>query len=210
MDRNVGAVVAELRKRDLHKKTVIVIGSDHGEGFLEHGLEGHARTLYREVAEVPFIISLPFELSPGIVVPQTVANVDIWPTVLDLFGLPTPGGTGRHLAAAAGRGCRQGRGPPTIARSSRRSTGVWGRPSAEADVLVALTQGNYRAMRPLAAGKEQEVEYFDVTQDPWEAKNLAATANGGQAAPARADLYVGRLSELAAGRLGNSQGGSPR
>ena len=180
VDRNVGAVLNALKDGDLQRKTVIVVAADHGEGFREHGLEGHAKTLYREVAEVPFIISLPFELTPGIVVPQTVANVDIWPTVLDLFGLPAlEGADGRSLlplVEAAAKGETLAFDRPAFSQIDRS----WGRPTAEPDVLVAMTQGNLRAMRPLAAGKEQEVEYFDITQDPWEAKNLAATANGGQ------------------------------
>jgi len=180
VDRNIGAVLKELQQRDLQRKTVIVVAADHGEGFREHGLEGHAKTLYREVAEVPFIISLPFELSPGIVVPQTVANVDIWPTVLDLFGLPALEGADGisllPLVEAAANGETPAYDRPVFSEIDRS----WGRPSADPDVLVAVTQGPYRAMRPLAAGKELEVEYFDHTQDPWEAKNLAAPANGGQ------------------------------
>ena len=182
VDRNIGAVLKELQQRDLQRKTVIVVAADHGEGFREHGLEGHAKTLYREVAEVPFIISLPFELSPGIVVPQTVANVDIWPTVLDLFGLPALEGADGisllPLVVAAAKGENPAYDRPVFSQIDRS----WGRPSADPDVLVAVTQGPYRAMRPLAAGKELEVEYFDHTQDPWEAKNLAAPANGGQKA----------------------------
>src|SRR4029450_5150518 len=88
VDRNIGTLLHALQERDIQRKTVIVVASDHGEGFREHGLEGHAKMLYREVAEVPLIISLPFGLNPGVVVPETVANVDIWPTLLDMFGLP--------------------------------------------------------------------------------------------------------------------------
>ncbi len=180
VDRNIGALLQALRDSDLQRKTVIVIAADHGESFLEHGLEGHAKTLYREVAEVPFIISLPFELTPGIVVPQTVANVDIWPTVLALFGLPAlDDADGRSLlplVEAAAKGETLPFDRPAFSQIDR----TWGRPSAEPDVLIGVTQGKFRAMRPLAPGKEGEVEYFDSTQDAWEAKNLAAPANGGQ------------------------------
>ena len=179
VDRNVGVVLRELQDRDLQRKTVIIVSADHGEGFREHGLEGHARTLYREVAEVPLILSLPFELSPGIVVPQTVANVDIWPTILELLGLPALADTdGRSLIPlieAAARGESVASDRPVFAEIDRS----WGRPRAEPDRLIAVTQGPYRAMRQLAPGKEQEVEYFDHSQDPWEAKNLALPKNGG-------------------------------
>ncbi len=180
VDRNVGAVLKELQARDLQRKTVIVIGSDHGEGFREHGLEGHGKTLYREVAEVPFIISLPFELSPGIVVPQTVANVDIWPTVLALFGLPPLEGSDGQSLLPLVEAAARGETPPFDRPAFAQIDRSWGRPTGDPDVLVALTQGNYRALRPLAPGKEQEVQYFDSTQDPWETKNLAAPENGGQ------------------------------
>jgi arylsulfatase A-like enzyme len=175
---------------------VIVIASDHGEGFREHGLEGHARTLYREVAEVPFIISLPFELSPGVVVPQTVANVDIWPTVLDLFGLPAladaDGKSLVPLIEAAAKGATASFDRPAFAQIDRS----WGRPTGEPDPLLSVTQGPYRAMRGGIPGNESVVEYFDHSTDPGETKNLAAPSNGGTGAlpPALAqalDDYVG-------------------
>jgi arylsulfatase A-like enzyme len=179
VDRNVGVVLRELQDRDLQRKTVIIVSSDHGEGFREHGLEGHARTLYREVAEVPLILSLPFDLSPGIVVPQTVANVDIWPTILEVLGLPAlADADGRSLLPlieAAARGESIAFERPVFAEIDRS----WGRPNVESDRLIAVTQGRYRATRPLAPGKEQEVEYFDHTDDPAEAKNLALPKNGG-------------------------------
>jgi arylsulfatase A-like enzyme len=182
VDRNVGALLRVLQDRDLQRKTVIVIAADHGEGFREHGFEGHAKTLYREVAEVPFILSLPFELSPGVVVPQTVANVDIWPTVLDLFGLPpladADGTSLLPLIEGAGKGESAAFDRPAFAQIDR----TWGRPTGDPDPLVAVTQGPFRAMRPLTPGTEPAVEYFDHTNDPWEAKNLAAAKNGGTGA----------------------------
>jgi arylsulfatase A-like enzyme len=182
VDRNVSAVVRELQDRDLQRKTVIIVSSDHGEGFREHGFEGHARTLYREVAEVPLILSLPFELSPGIVVPQVVANVDIWPTILDLLGLPAlADADGRSLVPlieAAARGEIVAFDRPVFSEIDR----TWGRPKAAPDPLIAVTQGRYRATRALAPGKEHDVEYFDHAEDPWEAKNLALPKTGGSGA----------------------------
>ena len=61
-DRVIGAVVESLNDANLLQRTVIAISSDHGEAFLEHGKEGHARNLYREVVQVPFIIVLPLIL----------------------------------------------------------------------------------------------------------------------------------------------------
>jgi arylsulfatase A-like enzyme len=176
VDRNIGQLLKELQERDLMRKTILVITSDHGEGFREHGLEGHAKTLYREVSEVPFIIALPFELSPGIVVPDLVANVDVWPTLLDLLGLPAlPDTDGRSLVPlieAAAKGQPSGFDRPAFAEIDR----TWGRPTGGSDPLVSITKGPIRAMQASAPEKTGEVEYYDHGSDPWETKNLASNA----------------------------------
>jgi len=182
VDRNVGALLRVLQDRDLQRKTVIVISSDHGEGFREHGLEGHARTLYREVAEVPFILSLPFELSPGVVVEQTVANVDIWPTILDLFGLPALADADGKSLLPLVEASAKGETAPFPRAAFSQIDRTWGRPSGEPDPLVAVSQGSLRAMRPVLPDKEQGIELFDHTSDPWEAKNLVSSKNGGNGA----------------------------
>lgn len=173
VDRNVGVLLGELQSRDLARRTILVVSSDHGESFLEHGLEGHAKTLYREVAEVPLIFSLPFELNPGIVVPNVVANVDIWPTLLDLLGLPpmanTDGRSLMPLIEASARGETVEFDRPAFAQIDR----TWGRPTGDPDPLVSITKGPIRAFQPTAPGKEGEVEFYDHAQDPWEARNLA-------------------------------------
>ncbi len=58
-------VYAALAENGLRDKTLVVIAADHGEAFQEHGNEGHARDLHREVVRTPWIISLPFSLQPG-------------------------------------------------------------------------------------------------------------------------------------------------
>jgi arylsulfatase A-like enzyme len=184
VDRNVGTILNALQERDLQRKTVIAIGSDHGEGFREHGYEGHAKTLYREVAEVPFIISLPFGLSPGIVVPEVVANVDIWPTLLDLFGLPAMEGTDGQslmpLVRAAAKGEASGFDRPAFAQIDR----TWGRPTMDPDPLVSVTKGSLRAFQPLASDKAGKAELYDHATDPWEKENLAEDdGNGGRKLP---------------------------
>ena len=71
-DLLLGALVEQLDRLGLLDETVIAIASDHGEAFQEHGREGHAKNLYSEVTRVPFIISLPFLLDPGIEVEATI------------------------------------------------------------------------------------------------------------------------------------------
>ncbi len=173
-DQNVGVLVRKLDELGVRDRTLLVIVSDHGEEFQEHGREGHAKSLYREVTEVPWILSLPFRLEPGIVVPGTVQNVDVWPTLLDLLGLPALEETdGRSLLPeiqAAARGTPpEGNGlPPAFAQLDRR----WGRPELDPDPLVAVTEGSYRLILA-TAGEEPTLELYDHASDPLEAENLA-------------------------------------
>src|SRR5258705_11354817 len=113
VDHLIGALFDELERLDLLSRTIVVIAADHGEAFLEHGREGHAQDLYGEVTHVPLIIIPPFLLEPGVRVHATVSNADLWPTLLELVGLPPlPGADGRSLVplvlAAAGAGGADG------------------------------------------------------------------------------------------------------
>src|SRR5690606_40110701 len=87
-DANVAALVNALDELDLFDKTLQVIAADHGEAFREHGREGHAQDVYSDVIDVPLILSLPFRLSEPVVVEPVVRNIDIFPTIFDLLGLP--------------------------------------------------------------------------------------------------------------------------
>lgn len=69
------------------ENTIVIITSDHGEEFNEHGTAGfHAVTLYREVLHVPLIIYTPSERSARIT--DTVEVRSIPATILELVGLP--------------------------------------------------------------------------------------------------------------------------
>ena len=140
-DRVIGAIVDALDAAGALPRTVIAISSDHGEAFLEHGREGHAYDLHREVVEVPYVIIPPLILDRGIRVEETVANVDVWPTLLDLVGLPPlPGVDGRSmlpLVAGSRRGITRAcsRGSDETRGLSSRS--ALGRPRRTAGMGVA-------------------------------------------------------------------------
>jgi arylsulfatase A-like enzyme len=171
IDRLIGLVLERIDDVGQLQNTVVVVASDHGEAFLEHGIEGHARNLYSEVVNVPLVIGLPFRLDPGIVVEERVQNVDIWPTILDLVGLPPlPGSDGISLlplvlAAAGEPGPAPGGERLGIAQLDRR----WGS-SKETDPMVSVTDGDrrlvWRVLRP------ERSELYDLATDPGEHENL--------------------------------------
>jgi arylsulfatase A-like enzyme len=78
----------ELERRDLIDATLLVITSDHGEEFWEHGSSGHGYSLYDENLRVPLILRHP-SLAPQRIAAQ-VRLVDLAPTLVDLLGLAVP------------------------------------------------------------------------------------------------------------------------
>lgn len=58
-DRYIGNLLRLLQHEDLYGDSIVVITSDHGEAFFEHGHCDHGWTLYNEEIEVPFLIRFP-------------------------------------------------------------------------------------------------------------------------------------------------------
>lgn len=179
----------------LAENTLVAIASDHGEAFRERGLEGHARAVYRETTEVPFLLSFPFRLEPGLVVPTRSQNIDIWPTIFELIGLdPLEDADGisrvpEILAAVAGETLPNS---DTIAVSFLDET--WGQSQAtESKIRIAVSEGSFRYLRSPARGHETEPfeELFDAEHDPDELENVASSHSE----------IVDRLREVAEAQL---------
>ncbi len=86
-DESVQALVKGLEELGLMERTVLIITSDHGEEFLEHGFVEHAWTVYPESIHIPLIV-----VAPGALAVQRVATpvslLDLMPTVLELAEIP--------------------------------------------------------------------------------------------------------------------------
>ncbi|MCA9792422.1 MAG: sulfatase, partial [Candidatus Eremiobacteraeota bacterium] len=64
-DRAFGQLIAHLKAKGLYDNTLIVLLSDHGEEFLEHGSVEHGQSLYQEILRVPVIMKLPQQALAG-------------------------------------------------------------------------------------------------------------------------------------------------
>ncbi len=179
VDRNVAHVLEALDRRGVLERTLVVVASDHGEAFGEHGEEGHGRNLHAEVTEVPLIVSFPGARAPGVVVNERVQNVDIWPTLLDLLGMPQLGGAhGVSLMSLAGRAAEQTDSARAEAPAPRPSfahlDGSWGHPGRPSRPLIAVTDANLR----LLAYPDRPHELFDLATDPGEQIDRSAERPG--------------------------------
>ena len=93
VDRAVGDFLQKMQSLGIYDDSLIVLTSDHGEEFWEHGKWGHGHTVYDELLRVPLFIKLPGSAVTG-TVESTVPTQALLPTVLDLCGIsydPQPG-----------------------------------------------------------------------------------------------------------------------
>jgi arylsulfatase A-like enzyme len=98
LERLFPRLVAELTPL-VGADAIWIVTSDHGEGFdaKKHRVH-HGGRLHEDLLRVPLILSAPGRIEAGRVVEETVRSIDVLPTVLELLGLPVPGGlNGRSL-----------------------------------------------------------------------------------------------------------------
>lgn len=102
-DDEVGKALEHLEKSGLRENTLVVLYSDHGMEFFEHGTWGQGNSALGDFsARVPLIIAGPGS-EEGRRVEQVVRSVDIMPTLLDILGAPSVKCDGVSLAPAIAR-----------------------------------------------------------------------------------------------------------
>ncbi len=153
VDRHIGLLLASLDERGLLERSVVILVSDHGEEFLEHGGLAHGRTLHGEVLAVPLIIRVSGW--PGRRIAGLVNQVDILPTVLELLGIEPP-------ANLDGASRLRSQGPAENSFADLRIDGQRSQSlTTRVDKLIRMDRRN-----------ELEVVYFDLEADPGETRPL--------------------------------------
>lgn len=153
IDEELGRVIALLDSRFPGRGYLIVIG-DHGEAFGEHNSSKHATTMYEEGLRIPLMIH-----GPGIApreVTEPVALVDLGPTILDMFGLPTP----PHFMGQS------------LVPFARGGDVALTRPFfAEGRLVRTMIFDD--GMKVIENSRQNLVELYDLRHDPGELTNLA-------------------------------------
>jgi len=90
-DAQIGRVLDELDQLGLADSTIIVLWGDNGFHLGDHGI-WTKHTNYEQAVRIPLIIVAPGVTTPGSVTRQIAENVDIFPTLAELAGLPRPTG----------------------------------------------------------------------------------------------------------------------
>ena len=89
MDAQFGKLLDELDRLGLRDNTIVVLLGDHGFHLGEKGIWAKM-TLFERSCRVPLVIYDPRQTTGGRVCPRTVEFVDLYPTLVDLCGLPKP------------------------------------------------------------------------------------------------------------------------
>lgn len=165
VDREIGQMLRALRESGLEDNTLVVFSSDHGDHDGAHRLE-HKSTFYEEAARVPFIVSLKGVTKPGLVDRTHVVSsgLDLIPTLCDFAGITVPPDLpGRSVRALA----------------EDRDPGVW-RPYVVSETHYGrmVCSGRYKYCVYESGARRESL--VDLTQDPGEMKNLAASPGHAQ------------------------------
>ena len=170
-DQQISRLIEELKRRKMYDNTIIVLTSDHGEEFGEHGGEYH-ETLYQESLLCPLVIKAPSLQSSD---NGTIAQqIDILPTILGLLKLPAPAGLpGRDLFAKPGEPgpifLERDRPFPWVQRGVIDGKDkLWVIELADSSKIPVTSHGNYAPVTNVIPG----VYMHDLAADPRETKNL--------------------------------------
>jgi len=186
VDRVLARVFALLRREGVWDETIVVVTSDHGEEFLDHGSLKHGYSLYEEALHVPMIWRIPG--TAGSRVDAFAQHVDFAPTLLDRLGIEAPHEfRGRSLVALLSGNASGSEIPkvPVMAESTWRGID-----------RSAVRDGRFKLIVDARTGRRQ---LFDLEADPAEVHDIAASE------PER----VARLEALLDSQMRQSAGTRP-
>ena len=92
-DQQIGRVLDFVASSSFERDTAIIVTSDHGEAFGEHGMYRHGFEVWEALVRVPLIVYVPGVAARHLAVRRSA--IDLAPTLLELFGVPLPTGDDR-------------------------------------------------------------------------------------------------------------------
>ena len=158
VDQGIGELIARLKELDLYDDTLIILNSDHGEGFGEHGFWYHGSTVFDEMCRVPLIIKPPRAKYLNKEVRGVVRSIDVAPTILDYCGLDAP-------ATWDGQSLR----PFIETDRSPNLPGVTETQVGKKSHLMALRYAGYKLIYDL---QNEKVWLYNLEADPGETNNI--------------------------------------
>ena len=170
MDAQVGRLLDALERLEMADNTIVVFVSDHGYHLGHHGL-WQKGDLFEGSVRVPLIVSVPDHAQAGAATDALAELVDLYPTLVELSGLPSPDHlAGQSMTPALDDPAHPGRSAAlTVAWSRAR----WTRPELPAEPVFGRTIRTSRFRYTEWNEGQAGVELYDYVEDPQEYENLA-------------------------------------
>jgi len=163
-------LVTQLKELEIYDNTLLIITSDHGEEFDEHGGWLHGQTLYDEAIRVPLLIKFPGSENTGRRVDSMVRIIDILPTVLDVLDIPYIRGAVEGLSLLPLLS-----GADTTDRIFISDLAHKNMPKP-CPVMIATNRGKLKFIFHKSDEGPETVETFNLGQDPHERTDISPRA----------------------------------
>ncbi len=168
LDGHVGELLRVLEDASVLDDALVVLTADHGETYAGHDEAfDHGETVYDETIHTPLILRFPGGWSGGDRIAEPVSNTDVFPSLIELFGLEEPPVDGHSLIPAL-RWPLWSRGEPVFAEATKPHVPDqkgW----QNTQMHKAAVDGDWKLVfRP----KGEKVELYNVLSDPAEQHNL--------------------------------------
>ena len=166
VDDEFGRLLDRLEEMGLLERTAVVLTADHGESLGEHDIYFTHTGLYEPTIHVPLITYFPGAGRQGVQVREVVESIDIYPTVLEYFGIPIPRGIRGHSLWPLIRGEVQ---PERVAMSEHAGRNLVVLRTDRYKYIKQLRTIHLQPSYPWVEGRE---ELYDLKADPLEKRDL--------------------------------------
>lgn len=169
LDDQIRILLQTMEESGLLDNTLVIITSDHGEEFGEHGVFDHGNSFYRQAVHVPLIIRFPGHVPAGSRIDTPVSLAALPATIMELIGLEKHPFPGHSLAPLWQSPGRPGPQSPVVSEVRKVVRQPEWYPASQGN-LAAIVKGPWRYIRNLETGVE---ELYDYRLDAVEARDLA-------------------------------------
>ncbi len=173
MDFFLQNLFEQYQRLGLYEDTIFVLYGDHGEGFKEHGRDMHGDTIWEEGLHIPLIIHAPGWFEGGERAEGMSSQIDILPTVLEMLGYEVEGG--EYPGYSLLHPLPEDRTVMSSCITNRR--------------CMASVKGDEKYIHHFG---DQPDEFFDLSEDPFEERNLASERGKEEIDEQREELFAWR------------------
>ncbi len=141
-DRSLEFLIGKLKQLGVLENTIVIVVSDHGEEFFDHGWTAHGHSVYQELTHSVLVMSYPKLFPVARRINEPVQLIDVMPTLLETLGLK----------------------PPQLIEGQSLVPLALGRPFERQGLVVS---SKFAAPHPMGLVPENQVDSFAIADSKW-------------------------------------------